>query len=105
MLSSHSSLAFFDVGGPELMMVMLVLLLLFPSKRIPELARGIGKTIRDFKKAAGGFEDELRRAIESPPSPPQPRKPPDFLTPPSPDSPAPQPPDEPAPPPEGNPIP
>jgi len=104
MFAPHSSLAFLDVGGPELMMVMLVMLLLFPSKRIPELARGIGKTLREFKRAASGFEDELRRAMETPPSPPQPRQsaPPPGVSP-SP-NPAPSPPVEPAPPPAEHPL-
>jgi len=82
------------------MMVMLVLLLLFPSKRIPELARGIGKTIREFKKAANGFEDELRRAIETPPSPPQPRMPAPPAEAPPPPRPAPNAPIESTPPPQ-----
>jgi sec-independent protein translocase protein TatA len=75
MFASLPSLAFLDVGGTELMMIMLVILLLFGSKRMPDLARGIGKTIREFRKATSGLEEELRRAIETPPSPPQPRKP------------------------------
>lgn len=64
------SLAFLDVGGTELLMIMLVTLLLFGSKRMPELARGLGKSIREFKKATSGLEEELKRAIEAPPPPP-----------------------------------
>lgn len=75
MFASLPSLAFLDVGGTELMMIMLVILLLFGSKRMPDLARGIGKSIREFKKATSGLEEELKRAIETPPAPPQPRKP------------------------------
>jgi sec-independent protein translocase protein TatA len=75
MFSSLPSLAFLDVGGTEIMMIMLVILLLFGSKRMPDLARGLGKTIREFKKATSGLEEELKRAMETPPSPPQPRKP------------------------------
>jgi sec-independent protein translocase protein TatA len=66
-------LAFLDVGGPEILIIMLVTLLLFGSKRMPDLARSLGKSLREFRKAASGLEEELKRAIEAPPS--QPSKP------------------------------
>jgi sec-independent protein translocase protein TatA len=69
------SLAILDVGGTEILMIMLVILLLFGSKRMPDLARTLGKSIREFKKAASSLEEELKRALETPPPPPQPRKP------------------------------
>ena len=69
------SLAILDVGGTEIMMIMLVTLLLFGSKRMPDLARSLGKSIREFKKAASSLEEELKRALETPPPPPQPRRP------------------------------
>jgi sec-independent protein translocase protein TatA len=72
--SAQSPLAFLDVGGPEILMILLVALLLFGSQRLPELARNLGKSIREFKKATSGLEEELRRAIETPPPAPQPRK-------------------------------
>jgi TatA/E family protein of Tat protein translocase len=74
MLLLSPSVAILDVGGTELLMIMLVTLLLFGSKRLPELARGLGKAMRDFRKAASGLEEELKRAMETP-SPPQPRQP------------------------------
>lgn len=40
------------IGGPEILIIVVVVLLLFGGKKIPELARGIGKGIRDFRKAA-----------------------------------------------------
>lgn len=40
------------VGGPEIIIILVVVLLLFGGKKIPELARGLGKGIRDFKNAA-----------------------------------------------------
>ena len=99
------SLAILDVGGTEVLMIMLVVLLLFGSKRMPELARSLGKSIREFKKAASSLEEELKRALETPPPPPQPRRPAapavtdlsskDTTQPPS---------SEPAPPPEENPY-
>ncbi len=39
------------VGGPEIIIILVIVLLLFGGKKIPELARGIGKGIRDFKNA------------------------------------------------------
>ena len=58
------SLAFIEgIGGPELMMIMFIVLLLFGANRLPELARGIGKSVREFKKAASGVEEEVRRAM------------------------------------------
>jgi len=39
------------IGGPEIVVVVIVVLLLFGGKKIPELARGIGKGIRDFRNA------------------------------------------------------
>ncbi len=50
---------FGSIGTPELLMIMLVILLLFGSKRLPELARGIGKSIREFKKAAEDVKREI----------------------------------------------
>lgn len=69
------ALALLDVGGTEVLLIMLVTLLLFGSKRMPDLARGLGKSIREFKKATSGLEEELKRAIELPPEPVHPRQP------------------------------
>lgn len=60
------------LGGPELMMIMFVVLLLFGGQKLPELAKGLGKTMREFKKAASGVEDEFKRAIEETPDTPSP---------------------------------
>lgn len=74
-----AALAFIDgLGGPEMVMVFVVVLLLFGGQKLPEFARGLGKTMREFKKAASGVEDEFRRALEEderkkytpPPAPP-----------------------------------
>ena len=70
-MAAAISIAFIEgVGGPELLMILLVTLLFFGSQRLPELARNLGKSIRDFKKAASGVEEEIKRAIESAPPPP-----------------------------------
>ena len=47
--------AFLDgIGGSEMMIIMLIVLLLFGGNKMPELAKGLGKSIREFKKAASG---------------------------------------------------
>jgi len=51
-----------EVGGSELMVILLVILVFFGAKRIPELARGLGRGIREFKDATNGIKNE----IESP---------------------------------------
>lgn len=66
------------IGGPELMLIMFVVLLLFGANKLPELARGFGKSMREFKKAASGVEEEVRRALEEEPAKP---KPPAITTP------------------------
>lgn len=49
----------FIPGGMEWMIIFLVMLLLFGAKKLPELARGIGKSMGEFKRAREDFEDEV----------------------------------------------
>ncbi|MCA1731519.1 MAG: twin-arginine translocase TatA/TatE family subunit [Actinobacteria bacterium] len=46
------------VGGPELIIVLVIILLLFGAKRIPELAKGLGSGIREFKKGTSGQDEK-----------------------------------------------
>ena len=50
------------LGGPEMMVILLIVLLLFGAKKLPQLARGMGKSLGEFKKAKQEFEDEITRA-------------------------------------------
>ena len=50
------------VGGPEMIMIFVVILLLFGAKKLPELARGVGKSMGEFKKARDEFEREITRS-------------------------------------------
>ena len=50
----------FSLGGPEIILVVLVVLLLFGAKKIPELARGMGKGIREFKEASKEIQQEIQ---------------------------------------------
>lgn len=40
------------LGGPELLIILLIILLLFGGAKLPSLAKGLGESIREFKKAA-----------------------------------------------------
>ncbi|WP_026632763.1 Sec-independent protein translocase subunit TatA/TatB [Dyadobacter alkalitolerans] len=57
---SASILAFMGLGGQEMIFLLLALLLLFGAKKIPELARGLGKGIKEFKDAT----KDVRKNIE-----------------------------------------
>ena len=59
----NMNLAFIgSMGAPEIIMIFIVILLLFGAKKLPELARGIGKSMGEFKKAKEEFEHEITRA-------------------------------------------
>lgn len=53
------------IGAQEMMLIFLVMLLLFGAKKLPELARGVGKSMGEFKKARDEFEHEITRAETS----------------------------------------
>jgi sec-independent protein translocase protein TatA len=58
-------LAFLEgLGAGEMMLVFIVVLVLFGGQKLPEFARGLGKSMREFKKAAAGVEEEFKRAME-----------------------------------------
>ena len=58
-------LEFLNMGGSEIMLILAVVLLLFGGKKLPELARDLGKGIRDFKDASEGVKREIHRNINS----------------------------------------
>lgn len=56
----HTILAFFGgLGGWEILLIMLVLLIFFGAKKITELARGLGRGIREFKDATSEIKKEI----------------------------------------------
>ena len=57
------------LGGMEWVIVILAVLLLFGSKKIPELARGLGQGIKEFKKATREVTDEIQNTTVEPPPP------------------------------------
>lgn len=48
-----------SIGMPELIVIFVVILMLFGSKKLPELARGLGQGMREFKRATNEFKSEL----------------------------------------------
>ncbi len=52
------------MGGQEMILIFIVVLLLFGAKKIPELARGLGKSMGEFKKAREEFESEITKAAD-----------------------------------------
>lgn len=50
------------LGGGELMLILCILIILFGAKKIPELARGLGKGIREFKDATKEVSDEVSKS-------------------------------------------
>jgi sec-independent protein translocase protein TatA len=57
----------FGLGIQEMLIILVIILLLFGAKKLPELARGLGKGINEFKRAQSGLEEEIRNAAEAPP--------------------------------------
>jgi sec-independent protein translocase protein TatA len=53
-----------NIGGGSLILIFLVIVLLFGAKRIPELARGLGKGIREFKDATKDIQDDLEEGLK-----------------------------------------
>ena len=58
----NTNLAVLGLSGGELVLVMVVILVLFGAKRIPEFAKGLGKGINEFKKASREVTEEINNA-------------------------------------------
>lgn len=52
---------FGNLGAGEIILIVLVILLLFGAKKIPELAQGLGKGMKEFKKSIKDVEDEIKK--------------------------------------------
>lgn len=57
----------FGLGITETLLIFAVLLLFFGAKRLPELASGLGRGIRDFKRSLNGLDDQSLQASQAPP--------------------------------------
>ncbi len=54
-----------NLGGPDLIVILFIVLILFGAKKLPELARGMGQAVKEFSKA----KDEFEREVSRPPEP------------------------------------
>lgn len=65
-MNIHPNFAFIQgIGGPELLIILVIILLLFGAKRLPELAKGLGKSMKEFKKATQDVQEDFREAMDS----------------------------------------
>ncbi len=62
--------AVFGLGGWEVVLILAVVLILFGAKKLPELAKGLGSGIKEFKKATRDVSEEMHRAMEEDHTPP-----------------------------------
>ena len=60
------------IGAPEIIFIVLIVLLLFGGKKIPELMRGMGKGVKMFKQGMNDIEDEVKRPLDEQPNAQQP---------------------------------
>lgn len=58
-------LGFLNIGTQEMVLIVIVILLLFGGKKLPELARGLGRGIREFKDASEGIKQEISDQINN----------------------------------------
>ncbi len=61
-------------GGWEIVLILAVVLILFGARKLPELAKGLGQGIKEFKKATREVTDEISTAMDETPPPPPPKR-------------------------------
>ena len=64
-MNSQLQFAFFNLGPWEILLVLIVILVLFGAKRLPELARGLGLGINEFRDAVDSSKKEIMDVIDS----------------------------------------
>ena len=67
MVFENLNLAFFNLGPWEILLILVVVLILFGAKRLPELARGLGQGINEFRDAVDSSKKEIIDGIENDP--------------------------------------
>jgi len=55
---------FSGIGTFEILIILFIILLLFGAKKLPELAKGLGKGIKEFKKASNDIKEEVKNATD-----------------------------------------
>jgi len=63
-----------NLGGPDLLIILLIVFVLFGAKKLPDLARSLGQSMNEFRKARQDLDDQLRHPGPQPAQPP-PRQP------------------------------
>ena len=63
-MQMNPMLALFNLGGGEIILILAIVLILFGAKRLPELAKGLGQGIKEFKKATDNASAGIRGAVE-----------------------------------------
>ena len=53
----------FGLGTGEILVILFIVLLLFGAKKLPELAKGLGKGIKEFKNASSSIKDEVEKTV------------------------------------------
>ncbi|MBP5190606.1 MAG: twin-arginine translocase TatA/TatE family subunit [Bacteroidales bacterium] len=56
------------IGGQEIIIILVIVLILFGGRKIPELMRGLGKGVKEYKTAVNGVEEEVKKATDDKPS-------------------------------------
>lgn len=59
----------FNLGGMEIILILALVLILFGAKKLPELAKGLGQGIKEFKKATREVTDEVQNSADETPAP------------------------------------
>jgi sec-independent protein translocase protein TatA len=59
----------FNLGGGEIILILALVLILFGAKKLPELAKGLGTGIKEFKKATREVTEEVSNAMDETPTP------------------------------------
>ena len=65
MVFKNINLAFFNLGPWEILLILVVILILFGARRLPELARGLGQGINEFRDAVDSSKKEIIDGIEN----------------------------------------
>jgi sec-independent protein translocase protein TatA len=55
---------FENIGGPELLLILIVIFLFFGVKKLPEIAKGLGQGIREFRKATRDIQEEVNKEVK-----------------------------------------
>lgn len=67
------------IGGPELIIILMIILLLFGAKKLPDLAKALGSSMKEFKKATQDVQEDFKEAMDAAdlknPPPPGPNPP------------------------------